>query len=106
MPSRSKDTVTQWQQQPASLEYHLGGISIADDVIEEAIGRLIETDNPHKLYLFGSYARGHPWEPPDLDFLVVEDKGEKSSTRDGSSAGFNQTYAYSSRHIGGERVHF
>ena len=78
MPSRSEDTVTQWQQQPASLEYHLGGISIADDVIEEAIGRLIETDNPHKLYLFGSYARGHPWEPPDLDFLVVEDKGEKT----------------------------
>lgn len=45
---------------------------ITEEIIEKAIDCLVETANPRKVYLFGSYARGDARAQSDLDFLVVE----------------------------------
>lgn len=39
--------------------------------IEEVKKRLIQTYNPLEIYIFGSYAWGHPDEESDLDLLIV-----------------------------------
>jgi predicted nucleotidyltransferase len=43
-------------------------------VISEAKDKLIKLYNPVAIYLFGSYAWGHPDEYSDLDFLIVVEK--------------------------------
>lgn len=43
-------------------------------MIEAVKLKLINTFNPHALYLFGSYAWGTPTENSDLDILIVVDK--------------------------------
>lgn len=54
---------------------------ISEQIIKEAIERLIEAANPKKIYLFGSYARGDARKQSDLDFLVVE-QGLKNRRRE------------------------
>lgn len=46
-------------------------------MIEEVKKRLVQAYNPMIIYLFGSYAWGHPNEDSDLDLLVVIEKYEK-----------------------------
>jgi uncharacterized protein len=48
--------------------------NLAEEVIIEARDTLIKTYNPIAIYIFGSYAWGHPDEDSDLDFLVIVDK--------------------------------
>ncbi len=44
--------------------------------------KLVETYNPLKIYIFGSYAWGKPTKDSDLDILVVvEDSDQKSYKR-------------------------
>ena len=45
---------------------------IPEEIIEEAVSRLVATAKPQKIFLFGSYARGDAQEHSDLDFLVVQ----------------------------------
>ena len=45
---------------------------ISEEIVKQAITRLIEVAKPQKIFLFGSYARGDAREQSDLDFLVVE----------------------------------
>lgn len=45
---------------------------ISEEIIKEAIERLVEVAKPQKIYLFGSYARGDVRKQSDLDFLVIE----------------------------------
>lgn len=52
---------------------------ITEAVIQEVINRLIKTYDPLEIYLFGSYAWGHPTEDSDLDILVVVEKSDERS---------------------------
>ncbi len=54
---------------------------INKDLIEEVKKRLIKTYDPVTIYLFGSYAWGHPDEESDLDLLIVVDKSDEKSYR-------------------------
>lgn len=44
-----------------------------EKVINEARDKLVQLYNPIAIYIFGSYAWGHPDEDSDLDLLVVVD---------------------------------
>jgi|SRR5579859_4452364 len=44
---------------------------ITQETIEEVKRRLVKTYDPLEIYLFGSYAWGHPDEESDLDLCVV-----------------------------------
>ena len=50
---------------------------VNEKMIEEVKKRLITTYNPLEIYIFGSYAWGHPDEDSDLDLLVVIDTYQK-----------------------------
>ena len=55
---------------------------IENKVINEVVRRLIDVYHPIEIYLFGSYAWGHPTDDSDLDLLVVvESSGEKRYAR-------------------------
>jgi predicted nucleotidyltransferase len=49
---------------------------ISQQTIDQVKEALIKEYNPVEIYLFGSYAWGHPTEDSDLDILVVVDKPE------------------------------
>jgi len=46
------------------------------EVMNEAVRRLVEYFRPEKIYLYGSTARGEDRPDSDLDFLVVEPRVE------------------------------
>lgn len=52
---------------------------ITPEVIEEVKKRLIQTYDPITIYLFGSYAWGHPNDESDLDILVVVHSSDEKS---------------------------
>lgn len=52
---------------------------ITPDLIEEVKKRLVAVYNPETIYLFGSYAWGHPDEDSDLDLLVVVAHSDEKS---------------------------
>jgi uncharacterized protein len=55
---------------------------ITPQIIEEVTKRLVNVYKPEAIYLFGSYAWGHPDEESDLDLLiVVRTSDEKSHKR-------------------------
>lgn len=55
---------------------------IEHKIINEVIRRLIDVYHPIEIYLFGSYAWGHPTDDSDLDLLViVESSKEKRYER-------------------------
>lgn len=47
---------------------------LSDQAIASAIQALAEGARPHKILLFGSYARGDATDESDLDLLVIEDE--------------------------------
>lgn len=52
---------------------------ISEAVIQEVISKLVKTYDPLEIYLFGSYAWGHPTEDSDLDILVILEHSDQSS---------------------------
>ena len=52
---------------------------ITPEIIEEVKKRLVSVYEPEAIYLFGSYAWGHPDEESDLDLLVVVRTSEEKS---------------------------
>lgn len=44
---------------------------ISKKLINEIKNRLVNVYDPLEIYLFGSYAWGHPDDESDLDFLIV-----------------------------------
>ncbi len=45
---------------------------MTQDIIDEAVQRLVAAAQPNKIILFGSHTRGEAHERSDLDFLVIE----------------------------------
>jgi predicted nucleotidyltransferase len=45
-----------------------------EDIQRDIIERISHVEKPYKVFLFGSYAYGHPNTDSDLDLLVVLDK--------------------------------
>ena len=52
---------------------------ISKETIEEVKNRLVKAYDPIAIYLFGSYAWGHPTEDSDLDLLIVVEKSDEKS---------------------------
>lgn len=50
---------------------------ISQQTIEQVKEALIKEFNPVEIYLFGSYAWGHPTDESDLDIFVVVDKASE-----------------------------
>lgn len=51
---------------------------VTEKQIQEITNIIVDTVNPRKIYLFGSYANGNATEESDLDFLIiVKDEGKK-----------------------------
>jgi len=48
-----------------------------ENVIKEAVNRLVEKFNPYKVILFGSQAEGRADPRSDVDFLVICDIAKK-----------------------------
>lgn len=42
-----------------------------DEIIEEAVKRLVDAAHPERIILFGSHARGEAHEESDVDLLVI-----------------------------------
>ncbi len=60
---------------------------ISPEKIEEVAQRLVKAYDPLAIYVFGSYAWGHPDDDSDLDILIVVSQSEeKKHTR--SLAGY------------------
>ena len=47
---------------------------IRNEIIQEAVMRLVEKFDPERIILFGSHARGTADEHSDVDFLVIIDR--------------------------------
>ena len=54
---------------------------IKENHLSLIVSRLVETYHPISIYLFGSYAWGHPTEQSDLDVYIVVDKSDEPSYR-------------------------
>lgn len=52
-----------------------------EDLIKEAVKRIIDGFNPEKIILFGSYAYGHPSPDSDMDLLIVMDTNAQPHKR-------------------------
>lgn len=52
---------------------------ITQEIIEEVKKRLVNVYKPESIYLFGSYAWGHPDDESDLDLLVVVRASDEKS---------------------------
>ncbi len=46
---------------------------VDDNLLQEVVRRIVQSVNPQKIILFGSYAYGKPHKGSDLDILVVMD---------------------------------
>lgn len=57
------------------------GQLIPHETIEGIITAIKSKFNPHKILLFGSYARGNPTADSDLDLLVVMDTDRPKNKR-------------------------
>lgn len=53
-------------------------MTIPFEDIQAIAGQIAQQFKPSKIYLFGSYAYGHPTEESDLDFLVVMNSPDAS----------------------------
>lgn len=58
---------------------------VTAEMLEEVKRRLVGAYDPLAIYLFGSYAWGHPTEDSDLDLLVVVEHSEEKTYRRPSS---------------------
>lgn len=51
---------------------------ISEEIIQQAVNRLVEAAKPCKVIMFGSYARGDADEESDLDLMVIESSVENA----------------------------
>jgi predicted nucleotidyltransferase len=54
----------------------------ADRLLESVVQRIVETFDPERIVLFGSYASGQPAPSSDLDlFIIMENDEERPAQR-------------------------
>jgi predicted nucleotidyltransferase len=46
---------------------------VTDQLLDEVVRRILTVGSPHKIVLFGSWARGNARPDSDLDLLIIED---------------------------------
>ncbi len=54
-------------------------LMISSDLIEKVKNLLVRAYNPLEIYLFGSYAWGHPSRDSDLDLVIVVEKSNEKN---------------------------
>ena len=59
---------------------------ISQEVIQEAVRRLVKAYNPLEVYLYGSYAWGNPNEGDDLNLLLIIESSDKKVYARGDKA--------------------
>jgi predicted nucleotidyltransferase len=50
---------------------------VAQEIIQDILGKLLASYSPQKVILFGSYAYGNPQPDSDIDLLVVKETSER-----------------------------
>jgi uncharacterized protein len=65
-------------QLPVSIGLQQGSAVIAWNDIVDLCQRIAEQFSPHRIVLFGSYARGTATEDSDVDLLVILDHDERN----------------------------
>jgi len=48
-------------------------MAITSERLEEIVDRIVEAVHPHRIYLFGSHAKGTATEDSDIDLLIIAD---------------------------------
>ncbi len=46
---------------------------ISQNKIDDIVNKIAQNYDPEKIFLFGSYANGHPNDESDLDFIIIKD---------------------------------
>lgn len=59
---------------------------ISQEIIKEAIERLVKAYDPIEIYIFGPYAWGKPDDDDDLKFLLVVETSDEKIYRRGDRA--------------------
>lgn len=54
---------------------------VTKEILEDIKNRLVKAYEPVAIYLFGSYAWGHPTDESDLDLLIVVEQSKEKSFR-------------------------
>ncbi|MCP4640304.1 MAG: nucleotidyltransferase domain-containing protein [bacterium] len=54
---------------------------VTDDMLHEAVQRIVEAGSPLRVVLFGSHARGDARPDSDLDVLIVEESDQPRHKR-------------------------
>jgi predicted nucleotidyltransferase len=57
------------------------GVNDEDRLLAEVVRRLVESVNPDRIVLFGSWARGTAGPDSDIDLLLVKDSDEPPHRR-------------------------
>ena len=55
--------------------------AVTEDLLQEAVRRIVDVGNPKKIVLFGSRARGDARPNSDLDLLIRAESGEPRYAR-------------------------
>jgi len=48
-------------------------MAITPEKIEQIVDRIVEAVHPHRIYLFGSHAKGTATKDSDIDLLIIAD---------------------------------
>ena len=66
-------TPTVWRKMPRT--------EVTQEVLDGIVERIVAAFHPHKIILFGSYAKGNAREDSDVDLLVIMDSDERPARR-------------------------
>ena len=59
---------------------------ISQEIIQEAIARLVKAYNPLEIYIYGKYAWGKPDKDDDINLLIVIESSDKKTHKRGDKA--------------------
>jgi len=56
-------------------------VEVTQEILDGIVERIVSAFHPHKIILFGSYAKGNAREDSDIDLLVIMDSDERPARR-------------------------